>query len=170
MLESAKLHENFVQVARKRIEEMIRDTDKAIAQMEDNALFWTPNEHSNSVAIIIKHLSGNLISRWTDFLTTDGEKHDRDRDGEFENTIKSREELLRVWETGCKLFLQAIDSIEEQHLLQTIYIRNEPHTVMEAVFRSITHFTYHVGQIVFIAKQLTPENEWATLSIPKKKK
>ena len=113
----------------------MKDTEKAICQMEEDKLFWTPNNHSNSVSVIIKHISGNLISRWTDFLTTDGEKPARNRDGEFESTIESREELLNIWSEGCKVFLDALDTTKSEHLLQIIYIRNEPHTVMEAIIR-----------------------------------
>lgn len=167
--ESTKLHADFVRVIRKKLEEMKSDTEKAIMQIDEKALFWSPNAQSNSVDVIIKHMSGNLISRWTDFFTTDGEKSDRNRDGEFESTIESREELLKMWENGCNVFLKAIDTIEENHLLQTIYIRNQPHTVMEAVIRSIAHISSHVGQIIYIAKQVTPEDKWTTLSIPKKK-
>jgi hypothetical protein len=169
LTESTKLHADFVRVIRKKFEELKSDTEKAIMQMDEKALFWSPNAQSNSIDVIVKHMSGNLISRWTDFLTTDGEKPDRNSDGEFESTIESREELLKMWENSCKVFLNAIDTIEEKHLLQTIYIRNQPHTVMEAVIRCIAHISSHVGQIIYIAKQVTPEDKWTTLSIPKKK-
>ncbi|MGB3101582.1 MAG: DUF1572 family protein, partial [Psychrobacillus psychrotolerans] len=113
---------------------------------------------------------GNLISRWTDFLTTDGEKPDRNRDEEFESTVETREELLEIWSTGCHVFIEALDTIKSVHLLQTIYIRNEPHTVMEAIIRSLSHTSSHVGQVIYIAKQVTAEERWTTLSIPKKQK
>ena len=144
------------------------DTEKAIMQMEEDKLFWTPNNHSNSVDVIIKHISGNLVSRWTDFLTTDGEKPIRNRDEEFKSTIQTREELLRIWYDGCQVFLDALDTIKTEHLTQTIYIRNEPHTVMEAVIRSLSHTSSHVGQVIYITKQVTAEEKWTTLSIPKK--
>ncbi|WP_413788892.1 DUF1572 family protein [Psychrobacillus mangrovi] len=169
MSDSTIIHAEFVRNIRLKFVELKRDTDKAIMQMDEKAIFWSPNEQSNSVDVLVKHMSGNLISRWTDFLSTDGEKIDRDRDGEFESTIESREELLKVWEIGCEVFLKAIDSIEEKHLLQTIYIRNKSHTVLEAFIRSITHISIHVGQIIYLAKQVTPEDKWTTLSIPKKK-
>lgn len=169
MNEKFNLHTDFIRVVRKKFLDLMKDTEKAIGQMEESKLFWTPNDHSNSVDVIIKHISGNLISRWTDFLTTDGEKPTRNRDEEFESTIKSRKELLQIWSQGCEVFLDSLANIKPEHLLQTIYIRNEPHTVMEAVIRSLSHTSTHVGQIVYIAKQVTPEENWTTLSIPKKK-
>lgn len=164
------VHNDFIGVVHQKFSDLMRDVEKAIMQMEEDKLFWTPNNHSNSVAIIIKHMSGNLISRWTDFLTTDGEKPDRNRDEEFESTVETREELLEIWSRGCQVFLEALDTIKSVHLLQTIYIRNEPHTVMEAVIRSLSHTSSHVGQVIYIAKQVTTEEKWTTLSIPKKQK
>lgn len=169
MSEKLTFHTDFIRVVHKKFLDLMKDTEKAIGQMEESKLFWTPNDHSNSVDIIIKHISGNLISRWTDFLTTDGEKPTRNRDEEFESTIQNREELLQIWSQGCEVFLDSLANIKPEHLLQTIYIRNEPHTVMEAVIRSLSHTSTHVGQIVYIAKQVTPEENWTTLSIPKKK-
>lgn len=162
------VHTDFIGVVHQKFSDLMRDVEKAIMQMEEDKLFWTPNNHSNSVAIIIKHMSGNLISRWTDFLTTDGEKPDRNREDEFESTVETREELLEIWSRGCQVFLEALDTIKSVHLLQTIYIRNEPHTVMEAVIRSLSHTSSHVGQVIYIAKQVTTEEKWTTLSIPKK--
>ncbi|MFJ7826454.1 DUF1572 family protein [Psychrobacillus sp. NPDC096623] len=170
MNEVINLHDDFIRVVRKKFSDLVTDTEKAIMQMEEDNLFWTPNNHSNSVDIIIKHISGNLKSRWTDFLTTDGEKPTRNRDDEFESTIQSREELLKIWSEGCQVFLNALDTIQSEHLLQTIYIRNEPHTVMEAIIRSLSHTSSHVGQVIYIAKQVTAEEKWTTLSIPKKKR
>ena len=162
------VHTEFIRVVRKKFSELMKDVDKAIKQLEEDKLFWSPNNHSNSVDIIIKHISGNLKSRWTDFLTTDGEKPTRNRDDEFESTIQTRQELLEIWSEGCQVFLNALDTIKPDHLLQTIYIRNEPHTIMEAVIRSISHTSSHVGQVIYIAKQVTAEEKWKTLSIPKK--
>ena len=169
MMENENVFEDFVRVIRKKMEDLKQDTEKAMMQMGEQDLFWSPNEQSNSVDVLIKHMSGNLISRWKDFLVTDGEKPERDRDGEFESTIKTREELLACWKTGCTAFFAALDSLKEDDLLRTIYIRNEPHTVMEAFIRSIVHTSNHVGQIIYIAKQTTTEEKWTTLSIPKKK-
>lgn len=166
--EISTMHTDFIQVVRKKFLELMQDTEKAVMQMEEDKLFWTPNNHSNSVDVIIKHISGNLVSRWTDFLTTDGEKLSRNRDEEFESTIETREKLLEIWSDGCQVFLNALNDIKLEHLLQTIYIRNEPHTVMEAVIRSLSHTSSHVGQVIYIAKQMTTEENWTTLSIPKK--
>lgn len=168
MNELSNLHDDFIRVVRKKILDLKTETEKAILQMEEEKLFWTPNNHSNSVDVIIKHISGNLTSRWTDFLTTDGEKPTRNRDEEFESTIQNREELLEIWSEGCQVFLNALDTIKPEHLLQNIYIRNEPHTVVEAVIRSLSHISSHVGQVIYIAKQVTAEDKWITLSIPKK--
>lgn len=168
MKEISNIHTDFIRVVRKKFLDLMEDAEKAVNQMEEDKLFWTPNNHSNSVDVIIKHMSGNLMSRWTDFLTTDGEKSTRNRDGEFESTIQTHEELLEVWSKGCQVFLDALDTIKSEHLLQTIYIRNEPHTVIEAVIRSLAHTSSHVGQVIYIAKQVTAEEKWTTLSIPKK--
>lgn len=138
--------------------------EKAIAQMADEALVQQANEDSNSVATIVKHLWGNMLSRWTDFLTTDGEKPWRQRDAEFDNDIKTREELMEKWELGWKCLFAALDSITDEDLEKIIYIRNEGHTILEAINRQIAHYSYHVGQIVYIAK-LYHKNEWKTLSI-----
>jgi hypothetical protein len=142
--------------------------EKAIAQIEDNILSWQPNEDSNTIVTIVKHMWGNMLSRWTDFLTTDGEKSWRQRDAEFENDNMSREQLMKKWEEGWQCIFKALDGLNEDDLGKTIYIRNEPHTVLEAINRQIAHYAYHVGQIVYIAKLKSTE-EWKSLSIPRKK-
>jgi len=142
--------------------------EKAIEQLEPEQLFVSVNEDTNSIAVIIKHLSGNMLSRWTDFLTTDGEKETRNRDGEFENDLTTKEQVLEVWNTGWKCFLDTLDSLQPEQLSEIIYIRNEGHTVIEAINRQLAHYPYHVGQIVFYAKQLK-KGEWNSLSIPKNK-
>ena len=142
--------------------------EKAIEQLLPEQLFLSVNEDSNSIATIIKHLSGNMISRWTDFLTTDGEKEWRNRDAEFEKTIKTKKELLETWEKGWDCFFNAINGLKPEQLSQIIYIRNEGHSVIEAINRQLAHYPYHVGQIVFYAKMLK-KNEWNSLSIPKNK-
>ena len=143
--------------------------DRAISQIEAEQLFFQPNENSNSIAVIAKHMAGNMISRWTDFLTTDGEKPDRNRDGEFENDITDKQQLLLFWEKGWKVFLDTLHSLKPEDLMHTIYIRKEAHSVMEAVNRQLAHYSYHVGQIVYMAK-LLKETEWNSLTIPKKKR
>jgi len=132
--------------------------------MPDEALFWQYNADSNSVASIVKHLSGNMLSRWTDFLTTDGEKEWRNRDTEFENDIQSRNELLDVWEKGWSCLLNALDQLTEEDLQREIFIRGEKHSVVEAINRQLAHYPSHVGQIIFIGKMVLGEN-WQSLSI-----
>lgn len=140
--------------------------DKTIAQLSDDKLFWQYNQESNSIATIIKHLSGNMLSRWTNFLTTDGEKEWRNRDGEFENDLSSKEEVIKLWEEGWKCFLDTLKSLKEDDLDKIIYIRNQGHTVLEAINRQLAHYPYHVGQIVFIGKMILNE-KWQSLSIPR---
>lgn len=142
--------------------------EKAMEQLEPEQLFLAVNEDTNSIAVIVKHLSGNMLSRWTDFLTTDGEKETRNRDAEFENDLHTKEEVLAAWNSGWDCFLKALDSLLPEQLSEIIYIRNEGHTVIEAINRQLAHYPYHIGQIVFYAKQLK-NGEWNSLSIPKNK-
>ncbi|MEH6991176.1 DUF1572 family protein [Neobacillus drentensis] len=142
--------------------------EKAIKQLTQGELFWSPDEESNSIAIIIKHMSGNMVSRWTDFLHTDGEKPDRNRDHEFVGDMKTKEQVMELWELGWDTFLSALKDIDEEHLLKTITIRNEPHSVLEAIERQMYHYSYHVGQIIYIAKHLK-SGDWKSLTIPRKK-
>ncbi|MDH4472175.1 MAG: DUF1572 domain-containing protein [Fluviicola sp.] len=140
--------------------------EKSFEQLTEEQLLWQANEASNSIAIIVNHLWGNMMSRWTDFLTTDGEKEWRNRDAEFENEITSRAELLHKWNEGWGCFLGALNSLQEEDLGNIIYIRNMGHTVMEAINRQLAHYPYHIGQIVFVAK-LVCDEQWISLSIPK---
>ncbi len=142
--------------------------DKAMAQLEPEQLSVALNDNTNSIATIVKHLSGNMLSRWTDFLTTDGEKEGRNRDSEFEETIIDKETLLEIWEKGWNCLFEALKSLTPDQLSNVIYIRNEGHTVVEAINRQLAHYPYHVGQIVFYAK-LLKKGEWDSLSIPKNK-
>jgi Protein of unknown function (DUF1572) len=142
--------------------------EKAIEQTPEDKLVWQFNQESNSIATIVKHLSGNMISRWTDFLTTDGEKEWRNRDGEFENDIRTKAQVLEVWNKGWDRFFSTINSLTTDDLSKIIYIRNQGHTVMEAINRQLAHYPYHVGQIVFVAKMIANEN-WESLSIPRNK-
>lgn len=142
--------------------------EKAFEQVAPEQLFVAFNENTNSIAVIVKHLSGNMLSRWTDFLTTDGEKEWRNRDDEFEETIQTKEALLAFWNKGWDCFLDTLNTLEPHHLSQIIYIRNEGHTVIEAINRQLAHYPYHIGQIVFYAK-LLKKGEWNSLSIPKNK-
>jgi hypothetical protein len=140
--------------------------DKTFSQLQDDKLFWQYNEDSNSIATIVKHIWGNMLSRWTDFLNSDGEKEFRNRDAEFENDINNREELLDKWNEGWNCLFNAINSLTTDDLEKIIYIRNQGHTVFEAINRQLAHYPYHIGQIVFLGKMLA-ENGWTWLSIPK---
>jgi hypothetical protein len=142
--------------------------EKAMQQMEDAQLFWQPNEESNSIATIVKHMWGNMLSRWTDFLTTDGEKPWRQRDAEFENDWKDRETIMEKWNEGWLCLFAALDSITDEDLEHIVYIRNEGHTILEAINRQIAHYSYHVGQIVYVAK-ICKNDGWKSLSIPRNK-
>lgn len=139
-----------------------------MAQIKDQELFFQPNEDTNSIAIIVQHLWGNMLSRWTDFKTTDGEKPWRKRDAEFMPDIKTREALMQKWNEGWNCLFAALDSITDDDLEEFIYIRNEKHTILEAINRQIAHYSYHSGQIVFMAKMLQA-NQWESLSIPRNK-
>lgn len=140
--------------------------EKTFDQLTDQDLFYQPNEASNSIAIMVKHLWGNMLSRWTNFLTEDGEKEWRKRDEEFESSIQSRDEMIRKWNDGWQCLFGALDSINENNQDQLIYIRNQGHTITEAINRQLAHYAYHVGQIVYLGR-LIKNNEWTSLSIPK---
>lgn len=142
--------------------------EKAMDQLEPEQLFVAVNEDTNSIAVIVQHLSGNMLSRWTDFLTSDGEKEWRNRDGEFEEVIKTKEELLKTWEKGWDCLFNTINNLTSDQLSQIIYIRNEGHTAADAINRQLAHYPYHVGQMVFYAKMLK-KGDWDSLSIPKHK-
>jgi hypothetical protein len=142
--------------------------EKAMEQLEPEQLFIAVNEESNSIATIVKHLSGNMLSRWTDFLITDGEKEWRNRDSEFEETIKTKAELQATWNKGWECFLNTLNSLESNQLTEIIYIRNEGHAIIEAINRQLAHYPYHIGQIVLLAKMLKKQ-DWTSLSIPKNK-
>lgn len=140
--------------------------DKTISQLTDEQLFWKYNDESNSVAMIIKHIAGNMLSRWTDFSTADGEKEWRNRESEFEDDIKDRASLEAYWEKGWSCLMHALESIKDEDLQEIIYIRNQGHTIIEAINRQLAHYPYHIGQIVFIGKMLT-DGDWQSLSIPR---
>jgi hypothetical protein len=144
-----------------------RLAERAIEQCSEEGLFSTLDAESNSIAIIVKHMAGNMRSRWTDFLTTDGEKPDRNRDREFEEPPRNRAELIAMWESGWKSLFDALEPLAEADLTRTVTIRTEPHSVMQAINRQIAHYSYHVGQIVFLAKHLTAQatGRWTSLSV-----
>jgi len=156
---------HYLDEARRQLRGHKRMAESAMAQLSDEEFFVTLDPESNSVAILVKHLAGNMRSRFTDFLTTDGEKPDRHRDTEFEMPARpSREELMRMWEEGWQSVFSAIDSLGPEDFARTVTIRGEPHTILQAINRQIAHYAYHVGQIVLLAKHLRGA-EWKTLSI-----
>lgn len=156
----------YLESAKKQFEYYKKLGDKTIAQLPDDKLFWQYNDESNSIAIIVKHLSGNMLSRWTDFLTSDGEKEWRHRDAEFENDIQTKTELIQKWNQGWDCLFNSLNSLTIEDLSKTIYIRNQGHSITEAINRQLAHYPYHVGQMVFIGKMICNE-KWTSLSIPK---
>jgi len=141
--------------------------DKAIAQLKDEELFVQIDEESNSIAVVMKHISGNMISRWTDFLTSDGEKPDRNRDMEFViNPQTSRQDLMAYWERGWQCVFTAVEPLTVEDFTKKVLIRGEPHTIIQAINRQLTHYAYHIGQIVFLGKHFRSA-EWKSLSIPR---
>lgn len=156
----------FLDSAVKRLSYYKELGDKTFAQLAETDFHFQPNAASNSIALIIQHMAGNMLSRWTDFLTSDGEKEWRNRDTEFEEQQMNREQLLAFWEKGWSCCLNAIGSLQEDDLLKTIYIRSEGLTVVDAINRQLAHYPYHVGQIIFLGKIIT-DNNWKNLSIPK---
>ena len=142
--------------------------EKTFEQLSEEQLFWKYNEESNSIGTLVKHLSGNMQSRWTNFLMEDGEKSWRNRDSEFEDDIQSKAEMMETWTKGWQVLFYNLNQIQEENWNDTIAIRGEEHTVLDAVLRQIAHYPYHIGQIVFIGKMLKNDN-WKTLSIAKNK-
>jgi hypothetical protein len=142
--------------------------EKAMVQIDETSFFAKPNEESNSIANIIQHMHGNMLSRWTDFLTTDGEKPWRHRDGEFEDKILNYSELMTLWEQGWECLFETLSTLETSDLDKTVTIRNQPQSVLEAIQRQIAHYSYHVGQIVFLCK-MQLNKPWESMSIPKGK-
>ncbi len=143
--------------------------EKAMSQVTDEELHATLDPEANSIAVIVKHMTGNMRSRWRDFLTSDGEKSDRQRDTEFEMPDRlSREQLMESWEQGWKYVFDALEPLTDADLTRTVYIRNEPHSVMQAINRQVAHYSGHIGQIIFLAKHFRSA-EWKSLSIPRGK-
>ena len=143
--------------------------ERAIAQISDEDFFRTIDEESNSIAVNIKHIAGNMLSRWTDFLTTDGEKPERNRDLEFVMLPETtKEEMLTYWERGWQVTFEAIEPLTAEDLMRTVTIRGQDHTVVQAINRQMAHYAYHVGQIVYLAKHFK-SSEWRSLSVPRNK-
>ncbi|MES2558934.1 MAG: DUF1572 family protein [Bacteroidota bacterium] len=140
--------------------------DNAVKQIEETGFRWEPEPGANSIAVIMKHMSGNMQSRWTDFLTSDGEKEWRTRDAEFEDDNRTVKEILADWEKGWNCLFAALEPLTNDDLARIVYIRLEAHSVMEAINRQIAHYAYHIGQIVYLAKTIQ-SHQWQTLSIAK---
>jgi hypothetical protein len=165
MTNPADLFLQDIRIQARKLKEL---ADKALAQVRDEDLAVTLDPESNSLAMIVQHMAGNLRSRWTDFLTSDGEKPDRMRDAEFEAQASGRAELLAAWDDGWSCLFATLDNLAVEDLGKTVLIRSEPHTTVQAINRGVAHAAYHVGQIVFLAKHLVSA-DWKTLSIPRGK-
>ncbi|HEY6505432.1 MAG TPA: DUF1572 family protein [Chitinophagaceae bacterium] len=156
----------FLQTAIRRVKYYKNLGDKTLDQLNDADLHYQPNDESNSIAVIIQHMTGNMLSRWTNLLTEDGEKEWRERDDEFAVHNYSKKQLLDIWEKGWKCFLDTLESLQEEDLLKIIYIRQEGLTVIDAINRQLAHYPYHVGQVVYIGR-IIKDHAWKNLSIPK---
>ncbi len=162
------IEKEYLRIIKERFTSVKSLGEKTINQLTDEEIQWAFNEESNSIAVIVKHLSGNMVSRWTDFLHSDGEKPDRNREQEFINTISLKNELMEVWEKGWGILFAELNQLTETDLLRNVYIRGESHSVVEAIERQLAHYAYHIGQIVYIGKLIKNTN-WQSLSIPKGK-
>ncbi|MDQ0178564.1 DUF1572 family protein [Bacillus chungangensis] len=162
-----EIGKEYLSVTVDQFHHMKKRAEKAIIQLDEQDLHWKPNEQSNNIAIIIKHLSGNMHSRWVDFFSTDGEKAYRDRENEFIDDIQSKQVLMKRWEEGWKLLFQTVEQLTEEDLLKTVTIRNKPISVLQALQIEIAHISNHLGQILYIGKQIKG-GDWKILSIPKK--
>lgn len=158
--------DEFLQSAVKRLKYYKELGDRTFAQLEENDFHYQPNGASNSIAIIIQHVTGNMLSRWTDFLTTDGEKEWRNRDIEFEEQHLNKQQLIDLWEKGWSCCLAAVSSLTEDDLAKSISIRGERLTVVDAINRQLAHYPYHAGQIIYIGRMIKSES-WQNLSIPR---
>lgn len=159
--------ELFLRESVKNLYSLKKTCEHAAEQLTDDELHMAADEESNTIAVLMQHIAGNMISRWTDFLTTDGEKPDRNRDAEFIDNLCTREELLYKWEKGWKCMFDALEGINEDTLQKVINIRGEEHTVLKGIIRADSHYAYHTGQIVYLAKTIK-STDWKTLSVPKK--
>ena len=160
------MESDYLESVKKQFEYYKMLGEKTFEQLSEEQLFWQYNEETNSIATIVKHLFGNMLSRWTDFLTSDGEKEWRNREVEFVNDVKDRTELLTKWNESWACLFNTLNTLTENDLTKEIFIRNQGHTVTEAINRQLAHYPYHVGQIVFIGKMLCGD-KWTSLSIPK---
>lgn len=160
---------HYLEEARRQMRGHKRLAEGALAQVTDDELFKTLDSEANSIAVIMKHIAGNIRSRFTDFLTSDGEKPDRKRDQEFEMSPGTpRAEIVRWWEEGWARFFEAMDALKPEDVMRTVTIRGEPHTVLQAINRQVAHYAYHTGQIVYLAKHFR-SSDWKTLSVARGK-
>lgn len=157
--------ENYLESIRKQFLYYKELGDKTFVQLIEEDFFWSPDEQSNAIAVIIQHMYGNMMSRWTDFLTSDGEKEWRNREQEFELYLVTKEQLLIHWEKGWACLFHALSEIDSQNIKQLIYIRSKGHTIIEAINRQLAHYAYHVGQLTYLGRQRALH--WESLSIPK---
>lgn len=162
----SSISEHYLLESIKSFRGLKSNAEKAMAQISDDAFHYHPDPESNSVAILVKHLSGNMISRFTDFLTTDGEKISRERDNEFIDTFKDKSEIMKCWEEGWKCLFDTLNYLNGNDLEKEVKIRNEAHTVLRAIHRQLTHYAYHCGQIVYLCKHIK-SNQFTSLSIPR---
>lgn len=158
----------YLQSVHKQFESYKSVGEKTFEQLDDKDLFWQFNEASNSIGITVNHLWGNMKSRWTDFLSSDGEKEWRERELEFESVIKTRSEMLEKWDEGWACLFEALDTVTEENADTKVYIRNQEHSITDAISRQLAHYSYHIGQIVYIGRMIKGD-EWKSLSIPKGK-
>jgi hypothetical protein len=163
---NADVASHYLDEIRRQFRGHKRLAEGALSQLKDQELFIALDSESNSIAILIKHLAGNMRSRFTDFLTTDGEKPNRNRDQEFEMDAANRAEVMRWWEEGWACVFAALDALGPEDVMRTVAVRGEPHTVVQAINRQVAHYAYHVGQIVFLSKHFR-SSEWKTLSVPR---
>ncbi len=163
-----KTEEAFLQSTIKKFNGQKLLADKTFAQLDERDFFFKPSKESNSIAVIVQHMSGNMLSRWTNFLTEDGEKTWRERDKEFEDVLTTKEDVLNAWNKGWRCVFNTLKSLNADDVMKTITIRNEPLLVVDAIVRQIDHYGYHVGQIVYIGRMVKDE-DWTSLSIPKNK-
>jgi hypothetical protein len=160
------IENNYISSVKNQFKQYKTLAEKAIDQVPDEKINWQYNPETNSIAVIVKHLAGNMLSRFSDFYNSDGEKKWRNRDAEFENENISREKLKALWDSGWDSLFQILNKLAASDLSKVVLIRNEEHTVVEALNRQLTHYAYHIGQIIFIAKMVL-DNQWKSLSIPK---
>jgi uncharacterized protein DUF1572 len=158
--------QEFLSTAIRRLKYYKELGEKTFEQLGDKDFHWIPSSESNSIAVIIQHISGNMLSRWTNFLTEDGEKEWRQRDGEFEIHDHSKQRLIEIWDEGWKCFFNTLDSLKPEDLTKTVYIRKEPLSAIDAIIRQLAHYPYHIGQILYIGRMIKNES-WKNLSIPK---